>query len=68
MFTLVTGYLFHLGLFIVIFLLAPHISLFKAILGFAWPSISTPVVDLAAVITMLALLAILYRRLTYPTA
>ncbi len=66
MFTLGTGYVFHFGLFVVIFLLAPHISFFKSILGFAWMSISTPVVDLFAVITMLALLATLYHRLSTP--
>jgi len=42
MFTFITGYIFHIGLFVVIFLLAPHISLFKSVFGFAWPSISTP--------------------------
>ena len=64
MFTYLTGYTFHIGLFVVIFFLAPHISLFESILGFAWSSLSTPIVDLFAVITMLALLAALYHRLT----
>ncbi|CAA6827566.1 MAG: Nitrate reductase gamma subunit [uncultured Thiotrichaceae bacterium] len=66
MFTIVTGYVLHIGLFVVIFLLAPHISLFEGIFGFGWPSISTPIVDLFAVLTMIALLAILYHRLTNP--
>jgi len=66
MFTIATGYIFHLGLFVVIFLLAPHISLFKSVFGFAWPSLSTPVVDFIAVATMVSLLAILFRRLTNP--
>lgn len=66
MFTLVTGYILHIGLFVVIFLLAPHISLFKSVFGFAWPSLSTPVVDFFAVATMVSLLAILFRRLTHP--
>ncbi len=66
MFTIVTGYIFHIGLFVVIFLLAPHISLFKSLFGFAWPSISTPVVDFFAVITMVTLLAVLFRRITNP--
>lgn len=65
-FTFVTGYIFHIGLFVVIFLLAPHISLFKSVFGFGWPSLSTPVVDFLAVATMVALLAILFRRLTNP--
>jgi len=66
MFTVLTGYIFHIGLFVIIFLLAPHISFFKSILGFAWPSITTPIVDFTAVVTMVTLLAILYRRLTNP--
>ena len=66
MFTIISSYLFHIGLFVVIFLLAPHISLFKSVFGFAWPSLSTPLVDFFAVITMLSLLAILFHRLTKP--
>lgn len=66
MVTWVTGYVFHIGLFVVIFFLAPHISLFKSFLGFGWPALSTPIVDMFAVITMLALLVVLYHRLTNP--
>lgn len=66
MLTMISGYVFHIGLFVVIFLLAPHIAFFKSIFGFGWPSLSTPVVDFFAVITMLALLVILYHRLTSP--
>jgi len=66
MFTIVSGYIFHIGLFVIIFLLAPHISFFKSILGFAWPSISTAIVDIFAVLTMVSLLAILFRRITHP--
>jgi nitrate reductase gamma subunit len=66
MFTVVAGYVFHIGLFVVIFLLAAHIEVFKAVLGFGWPNLSTPVVDAFAVITMLGLLAVLVHRLTHP--
>lgn len=65
-FTIVAGYIFHIGLFVVIFLLAPHISLFEGVLGFGWPSLRTPMVDLFAVVTMITLLAILFHRLTNP--
>lgn len=66
LFTIVSGYVFHIGLFVIIFLLAPHISVFKAVFGFSWSSVSTPVVDFFAVITMITLLAIMFRRLTNP--
>lgn len=66
MFTIVAGYVFHIGLFVVIFLLAAHIALIKSILGFGWPNLATPVVDAFAVVTILALIAVLVHRLQHP--
>ncbi len=63
MITIVTGYIFHLGLFITIFLFAPHILMFKDVFGFGWPSLPTPVVDAMAVVTIIALLAVLVHRM-----
>jgi nitrate reductase gamma subunit len=62
-FTIVAGYIFHIGLFVTIFFFAPHILLFKDIIGFGWPSIPTPVVDAMAVISIITLLAILVHRM-----
>jgi nitrate reductase gamma subunit len=62
-FTVVAGYIFHLGLFVTIFLFAPHILMFKDIIGFSWPSLPTPVVDAMAVVTIIALLAVLTHRM-----
>ena len=39
MFTIVAGYIFHLGLFVTLFLFAPHILMFKEVFGFGWPSL-----------------------------
>lgn len=64
--TIVAGYVFHLGLFITLFLFAPHIELFHAMLGVKWPGLPTPLVDFAAVMALVALVAILIRRLTHP--
>lgn len=61
--TIVGGLVFHLGLFITIFLFAPHILMFKDIFGFGWPSIPTPIVDAFAVISIIALLALLINRM-----
>ncbi len=61
-FTIVAGYIFHIGLFVTIFLYAPHILLVKDVIGFGWPSLPTPVVDATAVITIIALLAVLVHR------
>ncbi|MBT8119231.1 MAG: respiratory nitrate reductase subunit gamma [Gammaproteobacteria bacterium] len=62
-FTIVAGYIFHIGLFVTIFLFAPHILLFKDLIGFGWPSVPTPVVDAMAVVSIIALLAILVHRM-----
>jgi nitrate reductase gamma subunit len=62
--TIVAGYIFHIGLFVVCFLSAPHILFLKDIIGFGWPSAPTAVVDAFAVITIIALVAVLVNRLT----
>lgn len=62
-FTVVAGYIFHIGLFVTIFLFAPHILLFKDVIGLSWPAVPTPIVDALAVISIIALLAILVHRM-----
>ena len=65
-FNVVAGYIFHIGFFVVLFLFAPHILLFQDVLNVSWPSLPTPVVDATAVVTMIALLAVLAHRLLHP--
>lgn len=62
-FTIMVGYIFHIGLFVVIFLLAPHILVFSKVFGLSWPALPTMIVDAVAVITILALVAVLVNRL-----
>ena len=62
-FTIVAGYIFHIGLFVAIFLFAPHILMFKDVIGFGWPSIPTPIVDALKVVSIIALLALLVHRM-----
>ena len=62
-FTIMVGYIFHIGLFVVIFLLAPHILVFSSVTGLSWPALPTMIVDAVAVITILALVAVLASRL-----
>jgi nitrate reductase gamma subunit len=66
LFMVIAGYTFHIGLLLVIFFLAPHIQLFKSVLGFSWPSLATPIIDFATVVAMVALMALLWRRITHP--
>lgn len=65
-FTLVAGYIFHIGLFITILLFAPHILLIDEVLGVSWPALPTTVVDATTIVTILALLAVLAHRLKDP--
>jgi nitrate reductase gamma subunit len=65
-FTLIAGYVFHIGLFITILLYAPHILVIEEVLGVSWPALPTPVVDATAVITIIALIAVLIHRLLDP--
>lgn len=65
-FTIVSGYIFHIGLFVTIFLFAPHILVFREVFGVSWPSLSTPVVDAVAALSILALLAVLVHRIKDP--
>jgi len=62
-FTIVAGYIFHIGLFIIIFFYVPHILVFKDVIGFAWPSLPTPMIDALTVISIITLLAVLAYRL-----
>ena len=62
--TIVSGYIFHIGLFIVCFFSAPHILFIKDITGLSWPSLPTPVIDAFAVVTIIAMLATLVNRMT----
>lgn len=60
------GYVFHIGLAIVVFAFLPHILWFESILGLQWPALPTSVITLAAVITLASMVALLVRRLTHP--
>ena len=62
-FTVVSGYIFHIGLFVTLFFFAPHILMFKDIFGFSWPSLPTQVVDAMTVVSIITLLAILVNRM-----
>lgn len=61
-----TGYIWHIGLFIVILFYAPHIEFFKDIFGFRWPNLPTNVITISSAITMAVLVALLVRRMLHP--
>ncbi len=65
-FSVTAGYIFHIGLFVVIFLFAPHILFFKDVIHISWPSLPSTVIDATAVITIIAMVAVLIHRLRDP--
>lgn len=59
------GYSYHITLFIVVLLFAPHITFIKSLIGVGWPALPSAVIDVLSVITLVLLLAVLIRRLTH---
>jgi len=62
-FTEITGWIFHIGFFVTLFLFAPHILLFEEVLGVSWPALPTTIIDVTTIITIIALLAVLIHRI-----
>jgi len=60
------GYVFHIGLLIVLVLFVPHIELFRSLLGFGWPGLPSAAIALTAIVSMAALVALLVHRLMHP--
>ncbi len=63
-FNVVAGYVFHIGLFITIFLFTPHTLLFNDIFGVSWPALPTPVIDAVTIVSVITLLAVLLHRIS----
>ncbi len=60
------GCLFHLGLFVIIFLGTPHMLVWKSLLGFGWWTLPLPVVDWFAAAAIVAMIALFINRLIDP--
>jgi nitrate reductase gamma subunit len=60
------GYIFHIGLAIIVFLFAPHILLITNLTGLAWPGLPSQFIDMTAVVTMAAMLVMLADRINKP--
>lgn len=65
-FTLIAGYTFHIGFLLTLFFLSQHIDLFRALLGFGWPALPRGIIDIAAILSIAALIAILIHRFMDP--
>ncbi len=62
----IAGGLFHLGLFVVIFLGAAHMLVWKSLIGFGWPTLPLPIVDWLAAGSIVAMVALFFNRLVNP--
>jgi nitrate reductase gamma subunit len=62
----ITGYVMHVGLFIVILLFVPHIELIRGLTGLSWPGVPNEVVTVSAALTLGVMIFLLIRRLTDP--
>lgn len=65
-FAVLNGYVFHVGLAIVVFGLTQHVLFLRDLFGVTWPSLPSSVVSVVAVITLGSLAAALARRLANP--
>lgn len=65
-FVYISGYIFHIGFFIVLLFSIPHIELLDGALGISWPGLYSPLIDAITVITMLTLLLVLLNRIWHP--
>ena len=65
-FALINGYVFHIGLAIIVFGFAQHILFLRGLFGLGWPGLPTGIITVAAVVTLASLVAALVRRMTSP--
>jgi hypothetical protein len=62
----VSGYAWHVALFVTVLFFGPHILFFESILGFGWPNLPNGVVLFAGAVALGLLLALLIRRAIHP--
>jgi nitrate reductase gamma subunit len=66
MFMLINGYVFHIGLAIIVFFLLPHILFIEDLVGLSWPHLPNNVIYAVSIITTMSLIASLIMRLSNP--
>lgn len=60
------GFVFHIGLFVVVLFFVPHILVFKSYVGFGWPGLPSGVIEAATIATLVALIALGISRWRHP--
>ncbi len=66
LFTTINGYVFHIGLAVIVFGFAQHIQFLRGLVGLAWPALPTFVIHIASGVTIASLGAALVKRVTSP--
>ena len=62
----VIGYTFHIGWLVVFLLFVPHIVFIESVTGLSWPGLPGWIIYYTSLVTILALLAVMVRRMTNP--
>ncbi|MFN3594549.1 MAG: hypothetical protein ACK4TK_07690 [Thiobacillaceae bacterium] len=60
------GYIFHVGLAIIVLLFVPHIKLIEGLTGFSWPGLPSQVIDAVTIVTLAAMVVVLVDRVNKP--
>ena len=60
--TFLTGYIFHIGLFIIVLFYVPHILFIRDLMGVEWSGLPFWIIDGVTLLTMLAMLVTLWYR------
>lgn len=60
------GYIFHVGLAIIVFFFAPHIKLVEGLIGISWPALPSQVIDGVTVVTLATMVVVLVDRINKP--
>lgn len=66
LFSEIAGYVFHIGLFVVVFFGAYHIVFIKDLTGLSWSALPNSAIYATGVVTVATLIAVMVRRLTHP--
>jgi nitrate reductase gamma subunit len=62
----IAGYVFHIGLGLIVFFGAAHILLIEDLIGLSWPGLPGGITDLVTVLTMAAMIVLLVDRMIDP--
>lgn len=62
----IAGYVFHIGLGLIVFFGIPHILLIKGLIGVSWAGLPSGLIELVTVLTMAAMIVLLVDRMTDP--